>query len=444
MGDILGLYIETFGCQMNKLDAELVCGNLIRYGYQIVDKPESADVILFETCSVRVHAEERVYSRVGALRSLKEKRPQLIIGIIGCMAQNHKEEIFLRLPHVELVVGPHRLSMIPTLVEEIRRSKRPRQLIDVDLGDEICLQDRTPLARPTPFKAYVRAIEGCDCSCSFCIVPKVRGKGVSRKPEQILKEVNQLADSGCVQITLLGQTINSYGRDLRPQTDLADLLEILSRVKGIRRIGFITSHPAFVTERLIEAVSSLPKVCKYLHLPVQSGSDRILRLMRRGYTAQRYLEVVSRFREQVPGIEITTDFIVGFPTEQESDFEESLKLMTRLRPQNSFIFKYSIRPGTQAARLPDDVPLEVKRRRNQMLLELQARISLERNRSKIGEVVEVLVEGESKSNKARWTGRTHAEQIVVFDKLDGTDLRGQFVPIRIKDATSLTLIGEMV
>jgi len=284
-------------------------------------------------------------------------------------------------------------------------------------------------------------MEGCDLSCTFCIVPRTRGAEVSRPPEKIVEEVRRLAEAGTVEVTLLGQTVNSYGKGLRPPIDLGGLLRRVSEVPGIRRIRFITSHPSFVRPSLVQAMRDLPNVCKYLHIPVQSGSDRVLRAMRRGYTADRYLEICDTLRREVPGIEIASDFIVGFPGETAEDFERTAALLERVRFQNSFVFKYSPRPGTDAAELADDVPEEEKKRRNQALLDLQERISLEKNRARIGQRLEVLVEGPSKRDERRQTGRTDTHQIVNFDA--GRDLRGRFVELEITGATAIALSGKI-
>jgi tRNA-2-methylthio-N6-dimethylallyladenosine synthase len=284
-------------------------------------------------------------------------------------------------------------------------------------------------------------MEGCDLSCAFCIVPTTRGSEVSRPPERIVEEVKRLAGEGTVEITLLGQTVNSYGKGLKPYVDLGGLLRRVSEVDGIRRIRFITSHPSFVRPSLVEAMRDLPKVCKYLHFPAQSGSDRVLKAMKRGYTVARYLELVDTLRAEVPGIELASDWIVGFPGETAEDADATVALMERVRFQNSFVFKYSPRPGTPAAELADDVPEEEKKRRNQLLLDVQARHSLERNRGKVGRRVEVLVEGPSKRDPSRLTGRTDSHQLVHFAA--GRDLEGRFVEVDVVGATALSLTGAL-
>jgi tRNA-2-methylthio-N6-dimethylallyladenosine synthase len=435
------VYLENYGCQMVALDNELILGGLQRMGYRRTESERDADVILINTCAVREHAEERVFSRVGLLRAIKRRRPDVVIGLLGCMAQNWQERVFERAPFVDLVVGPRHFGAVPRLVEEVART-RARRVACEEHDAEFLEPHHTPDGRAAPFQAYVKAIEGCDLSCTFCIVPRVRGPEVSRPPDEIVEEVRRLAAEGVVEVTLLGQTINSYGKGLRPRIDLAGLLERVHEVEGIRRIRFITSHPSYVRPRLIEAMRDLPKVCPYLHFPAQSGSNRILAAMRRGYTRERYLALCDALRAEVPRLALASDFIVGFPGETPADFEETLDLVERVRFQNAFVFKYSARPGTAAAEMADDVPEEEKRRRHSMLLEAQQRISREINTTRIGTLEEVLVEGPSKTNPARWTGRTDRHQIVIFPPAEGV-APGMFANVRIEDATAVALYGEV-
>jgi tRNA-2-methylthio-N6-dimethylallyladenosine synthase len=434
------IWIETYGCQMNVLDSDLILSRMMRAGYTPTERREEADVILFNTCSVREHAEERALSNAGLVGRLKKRRPDLVVGIVGCMAQNRQDRLFEQLPHVRLIVGPRQMGAIPRLVEEIRRTGK-RRIAVADFDDEFIDGAEALETRSTRFQAYVKAMEGCDLSCTFCIVPRTRGSEVSRPPEKIVEEVRRLAGEGTVEVTLLGQTINSYGKGLRPACDLGELLARVSEVEGLRRLRFITSHPSFVRKSLIDALRTLPKVCKYLHIPAQSGSNPILSAMRRGYTAERYGELCDRLAAEVPGLEIASDFIVGFPGETQEDVERTAGLMERVRFQNSFIFKYSPRPETDAAARPDDVPEEEKRRRHQSLLGVQERISLEKNRARIGQRLEILVEGESKRDPRRQTGRTDTHQIVNFEA--PRDLRGRLVAVEIVGATALALSGTL-
>jgi tRNA-2-methylthio-N6-dimethylallyladenosine synthase len=435
------VFIETYGCQMNALDSDLILSQMVSQGYSLTEAREEADVILFNTCSVREHAEERALSNAGLVQRLKRKRPDLVVGIVGCMAQNRQDRLFEQLPHVQLIVGPRHMGAIPRLVEEVR-STGQRRIAVAECDDEFIDGADALSSRSSRAQAYVKAMEGCDLSCTFCIVPTTRGSETSRPPERIVEEVRRLADQGTVEVTLLGQTVNSYGKGLRPACDLGDLLRRVSEVDGIRRIRFITSHPSFVRPSLVAALRELPKVCKYLHLPVQSGSNRVLRAMRRGYTVERYLELMDTLRAQVTDLSIASDFIVGFPGETGEDFEQTVALLERVRFQNSFVFKYSSRPGTDAARMADDVPEDEKRRRNQVLLEAQERVSLELNRRRVGSNVEILVEGPSKRDPRRQTGRTDNHQIVHFEA--GRDLAGSFATVEITGASALALAGRLV
>ncbi|HLY09543.1 MAG TPA: tRNA (N6-isopentenyl adenosine(37)-C2)-methylthiotransferase MiaB [Planctomycetota bacterium] len=434
------VFIETYGCQMNALDSDLILSRLQAGGYVSTTVREEADLILFNTCSVREHAEERALSNAGAVQKLKKTRPDLVVGLVGCMAQNRQDRLFQQLPHLQLIVGPRHMGAIPRLVEEVR-STGQRRIAVAEFDDEFIDGADAVASRSTRAQAYVKAMEGCDLSCTFCIVPTTRGSETSRAPERIVEEVRRLAAEGTVEITLLGQTVNSYGKGLKPACDLGGLLRKVSDVDGIRRIRFITSHPSFVRPSLIEAMRDLPKVCKYLHFPVQSGSNPVLRAMRRGYTVERYLELVESLRSEVPGIELASDFIVGFPGETAEDFERTVALVERVRFQNSFVFKYSPRPGTDAAGLPDDVPEDEKKRRNQVLLDLQERQSRAHNQAQIGRKAEILVEGPSKRDPRRQTGRTDTHQIVNFDA--GRDLTGRFVTVDITGATPNALSGRL-
>ena len=454
------VYIETVGCQMNVLDSELIGAGLIRAGYELVDSPRRADAILFNTCSVRQHAEDKVYSALGRLKELKERCPETIVGVLGCMAQKDQANIFRRALHVDLVVGPGQLSRLPALLEEVAADRRPRLEVSLDRasGGRASVEasfarfdpPRPAAARPVPFQAMVRIALGCDKFCTYCIVPRVRGPEQSRPAAEIEDEVRRLADQGCLEATLLGQTVNSYedasgGKTVR----LADLLERLERIDGLRRLKFVTNHPRHMSDELLTAVRDLPKVSPYLHVPAQSGASAVLQQMRRGYTAEEYREMIERIRRIVPGAAVTSDFIVGFCGETEADFQATLDLLRWARFKNSFIFKYSPRPATKAFELyEDDVPEEVKRRRNNELLAMQNAISLEDNQAFVGREVEVLVEGPSKSARKdasdgesmQMVGRTICDRIVVFDGL--RRLAGEILSVVVEKADSLTLYGR--
>jgi tRNA-2-methylthio-N6-dimethylallyladenosine synthase len=457
------LYIETVGCQMNVLDSELVVASLRKRGFELTDSTGDADTILFNTCSVRQHAEDKIYSALGRLKNAKVKNPNKIIGVLGCMAQKDQRMIFERAPYVDLIVGPGQLHQVPDLIADIEagggqkmevslgRKDGTRQQIERSHESFDPLRDAT--MRPTPYQAYVRIMIGCDKFCTYCIVPSVRGPEQSRHPADILAEARQLASEGCKEIILLGQTVNSYRyRENGGVTRMSDLLYSLHEIDGINRIKFVTNYPKDMTDDLLIAVRDLPKCAKYLHVPAQSGSNRMLERMKRGYTIEDYREMMDRIRTLIPDAAVTSDFIVGFSGETEDDFQLTCKLVHEQRFKNSFIFKYSERPGTKGAELfPDDVPEEVKKRRNNELLAMQNMISEVDNHSFLGRNVEVLVEGPSKASEKsddpdalqlQLTGRTLCDRIVVFD--GNRRQIGQTLPITIYDANAHTLFGAVV
>ncbi|MDR4508459.1 MAG: tRNA (N6-isopentenyl adenosine(37)-C2)-methylthiotransferase MiaB [Candidatus Brocadiaceae bacterium] len=423
---------------MNKLDAELSLGLLQEDGYRVVYKINEADVILFNTCSVRQRAEDKVYSYLGTLKTLKREHPEIIVGVLGCMAQKDAESIFKRMPHVDLVCGTRMFSRLPELLARIKTHGSHIVAIDEDQVVDI---KRSAAYRPNPYQAFVTIVRGCDNYCSYCIVPYVRGREISRAIVDIKEEVQVLVADGCKEITLLGQNINSYGKGLPGSVSLGDLLAELNGLDGLDRIRFVTSHPKDMTRELVRTMSQLEKVCEYLHMPAQSGSDAILKKMRRGHTATKYRELAHYARDIIPHITIASDFIVGFPGETERDFQETVRLIEDLRFQNSFIFKYSTRTGTKAAELEDNVPDEVKKERNRILLELQKAISLEKNKKMIGKEAQILVEGTSKSNPNKMSGRTRQNHIVVFD--GSQELVGKLVDVTIREVTDLTLFGNL-
>ena len=447
---------------MNVLDSEMVVASLRKHGYELTTNVALADTILFNTCSVREQAENKTYSALGRLKQLKKTYPEKVLGVMGCMAQKDQKLIFERAPFVDLVVGPGQLQQIPELVAQIENGSGPKLAVSLGRKDgtleEIKRSHETfdplrdPSMRPTPFQAYLRIQIGCDKFCTYCVVPMTRGPEQGRPPEQILSEARVLADQGCVEITLLGQTVNSYRyKDGGRTTRLADLLYSLHEIDGLRRIKFVTNYPKDMTDDLLHAVRDLPKVSPYLHVPAQSGSNRVLQSMKRGYTVENYREMFGRIRATVPDAAVTSDFIVGFCGETDDEFQMTMDLAAECRFKNSFIFKYSQRPGTKAADLlPDDVPIDVKQWRNNELLALQNQISEENNHRFLGRTVEVLVEGPSKLSTKhdadtpvlQLTGRTPCDHIVVFD---GT-LRqvGQFLPITIVDVHAHTLFGTVL
>jgi len=460
------LYIETVGCQMNVLDSELVVGKLRHEGYELTDDIDQADTILYNTCSVRQHAEDKIYSALGRIRRIKETRPDVTIGVLGCMAQKDQGQILRRAPHVDVVVGPGQLGRVSELLVIAREQNQPQMAVSLPRtagGRDAVTASfaeydplREPAMRPSPFQAYLRVMMGCDKFCTYCVVPSVRGPEQSRPPSVILDEARQLAGQGVKELTLIGQTVNSYkfrehdGRTAR----LSDLLYRLHDVPGFERIKFVTNFPNDMTDDLLQAVRDLPRVARYLHVPAQSGCDEVLTRMKRMYSVAFYEEMLARVRETVPDVAVSSDFIVGFCGETEASFEKSVRLVERARFKNSFIFKYSTRRGTKADDLfADDVPEEVKKRRNNDLLAAQNAICREDHRRFLGRTVEVLVEGPSKSAAkhehehagagfGQLTGRTTCDRIVVFEGHER--LVGRVISVAVEDASAVTLFGRVV
>ncbi len=454
------LYIETVGCQMNVLDSEMVVASLRHHGYVLVDDPKQADTILFNTCSVRQHAEEKIYSALGRVQHHNRDVPNRVIGVLGCMAQKDQQRIFKRAPYVDVIIGPGQLQQTAELLAKARQGAGKQVAVSLGRRDGAREQIRRshetfdplrdPTMRPTPFQAYLRIQIGCDKFCTYCVVPMTRGPEQGRPPEEILAEARVLADQGCKEIVLLGQTVNSYKFATGGKTTrLADLLNLLHDIETIERLKFVTNYPADMTTDLLQTVRDLPKVSHYLHVPLQSGSNDVLRRMKRGYTVEAYRDMMARIREILPESAVSSDFIVGFSGETEEEFQQSVAMVDECRFENSFIFKYSVRPGTRAAeRLPDDVPEDVKRRRNSQLLALQNTISEEENQRFLGRTVDVLTEGPSKKSGrgsraeglVQLTGRTTCDRIVVF--VGNARLIGQTLPVTIHDCTAHTLIGD--
>jgi tRNA-2-methylthio-N6-dimethylallyladenosine synthase len=478
-------YLETFGCQMNVLDSQLVEGQLRDLGLTRIADRKKADVILFNTCSVRQHAEDKVLSRLGGLRQMKQHRPDAIIGVLGCMAEREKEDLFVKAPHIDLLCGPGELDRFPELLQaawdtheqvtalagtQSRRTKTLARALEADSLEALDLS-RAPEPGESTLQSYIRVQRGCDKFCTYCVVPFTRGKERSRPPQHIVDEAKMLADTGCREITLLGQTVNSYvhQEDGQP-VPFAQLLERVHAVDGIDRIRFITSFPADWDEDIFRVMRDYPKVCPYLHIPAQSGSDRMLTAMNRTYTAKSYLELMDTARKYVPDIALAGDFIVGFCGETEEDFQQTVEMVRRVEYKQIFVFKYSPRPGTAADRRKlDDIPDEVKIRRNNELLAVQMEIMARQKARLVGQTVEVLVEGYSKlarraqaalqeqatlqeSEQDRGSevsfdkanqliGRTPHDMITVFD--GGPELIGSLVNVRVTDASPLTLFGEV-
>ena len=481
------LYLETFGCQMNVLDSELVLGQLRAQGYESVEQRDAADVVLFNTCSVREHAEQKVWSRLGELRERKAAEPHLVIGVIGCMAERDGANLFRKYPHIDVLCGPGELDKLCTLVHNAvvtNAGGGPRERQVALMGaavrrsstlaaaeDHLEMLDLSRSISPADdvAQAYVRITRGCNKFCTYCVVPYTRGPEVHRPPQNIIDEVRKLTDAGVREVTLLGQTINHYAfrhGDGRTTTFAELLYQIHEATPSLPRLRFVTSFPRDFTDEALFAMRDCPRICRYLHVPAQSGSDRILRLMNRGYTAGQYRDFIARARAILPDLNVASDFIVGFPTETAEDFEATVELVRECRFKNSFIFKYSPRPGTTAIdRFDDDVNEEEKRRRNSVLLAVQQDASAANNRAMVGKTVEVIVEGQSKLVGKRETpaggvelgwerarrdhaspalvqlvGRTRGDQIVVFAGYPS--LKGELLDVEIVGSQSLTLFGR--
>jgi tRNA-2-methylthio-N6-dimethylallyladenosine synthase len=419
--------IRTFGCQMNEHDSERIAGVLTSDGLVPTEDAAQAEVVVLNTCAVRENADNRLYGQLGHLRPIKERNPRLRIVVAGCLAQKDQGLIQQRAPWVDVVVGTHAL---PSLLELIRLAERDGPQMDVREYTEV-FPSALPAVRQDRHRAWVSVSVGCDNRCTFCIVPLVRGPQLSRPLGDIMAEVQGLAEGGVVEITLLGQNVNTYGRDLTVpgssrRSLFAGLLRAVDQVGGIRRVRFTSPHPHDFTPDVIDTMAECATVCEHIHFPLQSGSDRVLRLMKRSYRSERYLSWVRCIREAIPGIAFSTDIIVGFPGETEADFRETLRVVEQARFDSAYTFQYSPRPGTSAASFPDQVPKEVVQERFDRLVSLQERISLERNAEYIGRTVEVLVEGQGRKGRAQ--GRTRTNKIVHFDD---SAIPGRFVDVRV-------------
>jgi tRNA-2-methylthio-N6-dimethylallyladenosine synthase len=467
------VHLVTFGCQMNKYDSLLAEGRFREQGYAVSPTIEEADVVLFNTCSVREHAEERTYSWLGELKREKSRRPELIIGVMGCLAQRAEDEVFKRAGHVDLVVGTRRFQHLPQLVEEVRQRRaalaqggtglapwnsKGARVLDVEMDDAVAV-DRSREVYTGGLEGFLAVMRGCDLNCTYCIVPKTRGRVQSRPIADLVAEARWMVSQGARVVTLLGQTVNSYGEDLpvpsggeprlrgrQGRPSLADLLYELEGIEGLLRIRLITLHPAYVTRALAEAIRDNPKVERFLPLPAQAGSDPVLRAMKRGYTTELYRQRVALLREVVPDIELGSDWIVGFPGESDQDFERSVEFLREIGFAQNYVFKYDPRPETSAYELPDDVPLEVKKERNQALLTAAHRSQLQRHQQHLGQPLFVCVESPSERHPGWFQGRTRHGLPINFpgpgNALPG-DLIGTEVQIQASEATPFGLTGAL-
>ncbi|MBM3976972.1 MAG: tRNA (N6-isopentenyl adenosine(37)-C2)-methylthiotransferase MiaB [Planctomycetes bacterium] len=456
------VHVVTFGCQMNKYDSLLVEGRFVGDGYRLVASMEEADVVLFNTCAVREHAEERVYSWLGELKRRKREHPDLVVGVLGCMAQRAEEEIFERAGHVDLVVGTRRFHQLPELVDELRarraaggaRPGRPERLLATEM-DGVVAVDRAREVYTGGLHGYLAVMRGCDLNCTYCIVPRTRGRVASRPIAELVAEARWMVEQGVRVITLLGQTLNSYGEDFDPPMSgaargagrdgrpaLADLLRALEPLAGLERIRMITLHPSYVTRELARAIADCAKVERFLPLPLQSGSDHVLRRMKRGYNLELYRRRIAILREEVPDIELSSDWIVGFPGETDADFEQSERALAEFGFAQSFVFRYSPRPGTAAADLSDDVPEAIKAERNTRLLAAAEQAGRRRMERQIGSTKDVLAEEPSERRAGSLRGRTREGLAIGFP--GPAEQVGSWFRVRVEHASPYALSGTLV
>jgi tRNA-2-methylthio-N6-dimethylallyladenosine synthase len=435
------LFLRTFGCQMNEHDS-LKIGDLMRAeGYALAEGPEAADCIILHTCSIREKPEQKLYSALGRLKAFKKKNPSLVIGVGGCVAQQAGKDLLNRAPHLDFVFGTHHIHDVPRMVR-LARDERTRSC-EVSFSDRVQSLHYRPEPTRKSVKAYITIMQGCNNFCSYCIVPHVKGREQSRSVDEIISEANALVDRGIREMTLLGQNVNSYGQDKPGYPSFPELLERLQEVDGTFRIRFTTSHPKDLSPHLAEAMARLDKVCEHIHLPVQSGSTRLLRRMNRGYSREEYLCKAQMLREKVPGIALTTDVIVGFPGESEADFDDTLSLLEEVRYDGIYSFRFSSRPMTQACQMLDSVPERVKADRLMRVQALQEEITLSILDSRVNRLEEILVEGNSPQDNGQLTGRTRAHRIVHAPG-DGEALKGQLINVHIEKGLKHCLLGRLI
>lgn len=432
-------FIGVYGCQMNISDAERMEGQLATLGYERTEDMARADLILLNTCCVRETAEDKVYGKIGEIKHIKRMNPALIFGITGCMAQKEGEALIRRAPHIDFVLGTNKVHELKATVRRLESARRG-PVVDVLLGDAP-LPENVPIERTGRLSAWVPIMYGCNNFCTYCIVPYVRGREHSRRPEDVVREVEEAAAQGFKEITLLGQNVNSYGKDHK-LASFAELLLMVDAVKGVERVRYMTSHPKDLSDAVIDAVRQGRHICPHFHLPVQHGSDRILQAMNRVYRKDAYRSLIERIRAAVPDASLTTDLIVGFPGETEEDFEELLDFLREIRYDAAYTFLYSKRSGTPAATMEAQVEDSVKKERLHRLMEVQNEISLEKNAALKGTVQEVLAEGPSRTDEDVWTGRTGTNKIVLWRK-KGHETEGDIVRVRITQPQTWVLKGEL-
>jgi tRNA-2-methylthio-N6-dimethylallyladenosine synthase len=430
-------FITTYGCQMNEHDSERLAGLLETEGYVKAGAPDDADVVLFNTCCIREKADQRLYGNLGHLKRVKDERPEMKIVVGGCLAQKDRSLIQQKAPYVDVVLGTHNLGSLPRLLREAEDGPAFEILEQTEV-----FPSALPARRNSPWHAWVSISIGCNNSCTFCIVPAVRGKEISRRTGDIVQEVQTLVEDGVLEVTLLGQNVNSYGRDLDGSPLFAKLLYALDEIDSLERVRFTSPHPKDFRADTVAAMAECRSVCEHIHLPVQAGSDRVLKRMKRAYTRRRYMDKLEMVRKSIPDVAVTTDIIVGFPGETEEDFQETLSLVEEARYDAAYTFQYSKRPMTEAADLPDQLPKEVVQERYERLADLQEAITFEKNRARVGQTDEVLVEGTSKKDVSKLTGRTRTNRLVHFDN-DGAEA-GTFRTVQITAAHPHHLDGVVL
>ncbi|MFQ6605485.1 MAG: tRNA (N6-isopentenyl adenosine(37)-C2)-methylthiotransferase MiaB [Fidelibacterota bacterium] len=429
-------YIETYGCQMNVADSELIAGLLAENGYKKSEDIHQASAIFVNTCAIREHAEDKVHSRLGEFHRIKKQNPGVVIGVLGCMVQHLKDDILANKPYVDIVLGPDSYRNLPDMLN--RSTEDKTQIVDTTLSRFEVYDDLFP-SRKEGINAWISIMRGCDKFCSFCIVPFTRGRERSRSVESILQEAEQAVKAGFAEITLLGQNVNSYSfQDFR----FPELLDRVAQVPGLKRIRFTSPHPSDVTEAMLDVMAGHKNLCNYIHFPLQAGSDKVLRRMNRTYTRDHFLRLVDMIRNKLPGVGISTDIIVGFPGETDADFQQTLAVMDQVRFDSAFTFKYSPRPWTKAAQYSDQVPEKIKQSRLEELITLQKEHTLYRNQKLVGTYQDILVEKESKRSAQQWAGRTDSNKWVIFDK-DKADIK-DIVTVRIDEARGVSLHGKII
>lgn len=435
-------YTITYGCQMNESDTERINGQLEELGYKPAENMEDADIVIMNTCSVRQNAEEKVYGKIGEIKKLKEKNPHMLLGIAGCMAQENKGKLIERMPIIDFVMGPYHIHDLKDIITK-----------EIATGGHVVKTERNPhsvndyselhAVRKSKIFAWIPIMQGCNKFCTYCIVPYVRGREISRTIPDICGEIRQLAKEGYKEITLLGQNVNSYGLDFRNGTNFADLIRAIDEIDGIERVRYMTSHPRDMTFDMVDAMAASPKVVRHMHLPVQHGSNEMLRRMNRGYTIEHFKELLAYVREKMPDIAVTTDLITGFPGETEAMHEETLKLLEDLRFDSAYTFIYSPRTGTPAARMEDQIDDATKHRRLQELMDTENPISLALNKKMEGHTYEIIVEGPSKQDENHWYGRTSSNKMILFPHKEGIHV-GDTVKAKVDLAQTWVLKGELV